>query len=468
MSEYSPPPLVDELSFASLAALKAAHAELLQRRRTDGETPVLLDAIAAFAQRGQATGALLDDDDERGAAQSMLNYWSNIAYRAGREPPDATLAEFDPLLAPELPDQPCPYLGLDAFREVNSDLFFGREQLVEQMLAYVKTNRLLAVVGSSGSGKSSLVRAGLIPALSGSALPDSAHWRYCPPIVPGSEPLANLERALQAAHAADGTDVPEVPIVLVVDQFEELFTLCGNEQEREAFARRLLALVQSPEAQHIVILTMRSDFEENVAKLPVLHARFQQARVQVTALSASDLRAAIEEPARKVGLKFETGIIDELLRNILGEPVGLPLLQFTLLKLWERREGNRVTWAAYRKLGNAREALARSADAFYQELLPEEQVTAKRILLRMVRPGAGLEVTSNRIQRESLYIGGEARDRVDRVLDKLIAARLVRQSEGEISGDNQSRWPTRRWCATGRAWWIGWSKSARPYAAACV
>ncbi|MBK9715198.1 MAG: WD40 repeat domain-containing protein [Kouleothrix sp.] len=440
MNDQIAPPLADEAAFASLAALKAAHADLLQRRRAGPETPALLDDIATLVRRGQGTGVLLDDDDERAAAQSLLNYWANILYRAGREPPDATLAEFDPRLAPKLPDELCPYLGLEAFRENNHDLFFGRQQLVDELVERLKTHRLLAVVGSSGSGKSSLVRAGLIPALRSGALPGSAGWRYCPTIVPGSEPLATLERALRAAALAapaDGAPDPQAPLVLVIDQFEELFTLCADEREREAFAGRLLELAESPGPRHTVILTMRSDFEENVAKLPALRERFDQARVQVTALGASELRAAIEEPARRVGLKFEAGIVDELVRDILGERVGLPLLQFTLLKLWEQRDRNRVTWESYRRVGSAREALARSADAFYRGLLPEEQVTAKRILLRMVRPGAGLEVTSNRIRRETLYAAGEARDRVDRVLDKLIAARLVRLCEGETPGDVQ-------------------------------
>ncbi|MFL5804092.1 MAG: WD40 repeat domain-containing protein [Roseiflexaceae bacterium] len=441
MSDDTAASVAEAATFASLAALKAAHGELAQRRRANAKTAVLLDDIGVFLRRGQATGALLDDDDERAAAQSLLNYWANILYRAGREPPDATLAEFDQLLAPELPDALCPYVGLDAFRETDHELFHGRQPLIEELIERLKTNRLLAVVGSSGSGKSSLVRAGLLPALKAGALPGSAGWRYCPTIVPGSQPLATLERTLSAAQqeasSVDESPAGDAPLVLVVDQFEELFTLCADEQERESFADRLLELARSPDARHTVILTMRIDFEENVAKLPALQAAFQQARVQVTALSAGDLRAAIEEPARRAGLKFEAGIVDELVRNILGERVGLPLLQFTLLKLWETRERNRVTWAAYRRLGNAREALARSADAFYQELLAEEQVTARRILLRMVRPGAGLEVTSNRIRRAALYQGGEARDRVDRVLDKLIAARLVRQTAGETADDAQ-------------------------------
>ncbi len=138
-----------------------------------------------------------------------------------------------------------------------------------------------------------------------------------------------------------------------------------------------------------------------------------------------------------MGLKFEEGVVDALVHDILGEPAGLPLLQFTLLKLWEKRERNRVTWEAYRRLGGGRLALANSADEFYANLIPEEQVTCKRILLRLVRPGEGLEVTSNRARRQSLYGAGEARDRVDRVLDKLITARLIRQTAGDTPADAQ-------------------------------
>src|SRR5581483_4650169 len=150
-------------------------------------------------------------------------------------------------------------------------------------------------------------------------------------------------------------------------------------------------------------------------------------------------------------LKFEDGVVDALLHDLLGEPAALPLLQFTLLKLWEHRSRNRVTKEAYQRLGGGRLALARSADEFYAGLIPEEQVTARRILLRMIRPGEGLEVTSNRIRRAALYRENEAHDRIDRVLEKLIRARLVRTSGGDTPGDEQievahealvRNWPT--------------------------
>ncbi len=446
----------------SLAALQIVHKELLQAHRQEGDTAEMLDRIEGFIHQGQATGAVLDDEQERWTAQGVLDYWSATLFRADRRAPDATLVDFDPELAPELADELCPYVGLDPFREATQGEYFGRERLIGTLIEKLADSRLLAVVGPSGSGKSSVVLAGLLPALKRGVLPDSDAWRYVPPMVPGSNPLANLARLIQSVgigaeedpiewaheqerllrqnprHLLDLVEVAgDMPIVGVVDQFEEVFTLCSDQQARQAFIDNLTNLVQEPGARHTVIITMRSDFEPFVARMPDFYSLFEQALVRVTPLSASELREAIEKPAEKVGLKFESGIVDLLLQDLLGEPAGLPLLQFTLLKLWESRTRNRITWEAYNRLGSGRLALARSADAFYDELIPEEQVTAKRIFLRLVRPGEGLEFTSNRVRLRTLYQAGEAQYRVDQVLDKLIAAHLLRVSEGDVAADIQ-------------------------------
>jgi WD40 repeat protein len=460
MSTSESPFTVEEASagFQSLAGLKAAHIALLEQRRRRDDASAFVAEIAAFIRRGSATGVRLNADDDRWTSQSMLDYWSNLLYRLGHEPPDATLAAFDSALAPELEDALCPYLGLDAFREAYHDRFFGRQRLIAELVDRLADSRFLAVVGPSGSGKSSLVLGGLLPALKAGALPRSQDWQYYPPLVPGSEPLANLARLTQPASAqaaewahyqidrlrqdtnhltclVDKAD--HTPALLIVDQFEEIFTLCNDEQAGQAFIDNLLRLVQAPGGRHTVVLTMRTDFESYVTRLPKLQALFEQAQLRVMPLNANELREAIEQPAERVGLKFEDGIVEALVKEILGEPAGLPLLQFTLLKLWEHREHNRVTWEAYYQLGGARLALARSADAWYEALIPEEQVTAKRLLLRMVRPGEGLEVTSNRVRRASLYWAGEAPDRIDRVLGKLVRARLARVTAGDTSSDTQ-------------------------------
>lgn len=451
------------IRYPSLASLRAAHSKLLKTFQDDGDDPKLLDRIEEFVRQAQATGAVLDIDDDRWTTQSLLDYWTATLYRAHRTPPDSVLASFDPMLAPELKDENCPYLGLNAFREDKKGYFFGRQRLVDEMVAQLQSRaageRLLSVVGPSGSGKSSLVLAGLVPALKGGTLPGSDKWCYYPPLYPGAHPLANLAAVIKPLKekTADWTsyqvegfrkseshllnlvrEQAKRPAVIVVDQFEEIFTLCQDDGERQAFASNLLALLEDQEFGHTLVLTMRSDFEEQIPLLPSLQPIFEKSQVRVTPLSASDLREAIEKSAELAGLKFEEGIVDELIKDILGEPAGLPLLQFTLLKLWEKRERNRVTWEAYRNLGGARQALARSADALYESLIPEEQVTAKRILMRLVRPGAGREeVTSNRLQRKELYAGAEASDRIDRVLDRFIKARLLRETPGETRETSQ-------------------------------
>lgn len=246
----------DLVRFPSLASLRAAHSDLLQRRRDSQETHEFLVEINDFIRQGQATGALLDTDDERWATQSLLDYWANALDHAGIEPPEATLAEFDPTLAPELDDALCPYRGLDAFRE--GSYFFGRQRLIETLVGCLDTQRLLAVLGPSGSGKSSLVLAGLLPALQAGALSDSQHWYYYPPMVPGPEPLASLARQIQpgGVNPAEWTtqqveglqhnpghlvqlvgETSAAPAVLVVDQFEEVFTLC-HDDHRAASVRR--------------------------------------------------------------------------------------------------------------------------------------------------------------------------------------------------------------------------------------
>jgi hypothetical protein len=445
-------------SFASASALRAAHSDLLKRERTAQDIPVFLHEVSDFVQRGRTTGALIDSDNERSASQSMLDYWATLLYEKTSDLPNTTLDVFNPLLAPKLDDALCPYRGLDAFHESDQHVFFGRRRWIEDWVQRLAKQRLLPILGASGSGKSSLVLGGLVPALKNGVLPGSETWRYLPSLVPGSHPLANLARLLlpagvaseewihqqdtlfrqsprHLAHLLSATD--NVPVVLVVDQFEEVFTLCDDDVARRAFLGNLLMLARVAGPRHTVILTMRTDYENRVARIPALQLLFDSAAVRVTSLNASEIRDAIIQPADLVGLKFEDGVVERLINDIIDEPAALPLLQFTLLKLWEDRDRNRVTMAAYRRLGGGRLALSHSADTFYAGLIPEEQITARRILLRMVRPSEGLEITSNRIRRDDLFSLGEARDRVERVLGKLKKARLVRLTESDNPEDTQ-------------------------------
>lgn len=363
------------------------------------------------------------------------------------------------LLAPELEDTLCPYRGLDPFQPSDQRQFFGRQWLIDELLNRLKEgDRLLAIVGPWGSGKSSLVLAGLAPALQAGGVNGSKEWHYYPAIVPGSNPLKSLvhltrpadtelegweqEHVERLQHDSDHlraqiNAMVDRPCLLIVDQFEEIFTLCHDEAIRQAFVDNLLRLVQTPDDGHVVVLTMRTDFERDISLLPTLQPPFEKARMSVMPPSAGELREAIERPAAAVGLVFEDDIVDALIQDVLNEPSGLLLLQFTLLKLWDNRERNKITWNAYRRLGGVRVALARSADEFYEGLIVEEQITTKRILLRMVSPGIAQELTVKPVRREELYRFGEAHERIDRVLEKLVQSRLVRILRRDSPNDDQ-------------------------------
>jgi formylglycine-generating enzyme required for sulfatase activity len=453
----------DIIPFMSFASFRDTHRDLLKRRREekkegDEETAEFWMAVDEFLQRGRAAGAFLDEDSDREAAQNLLDYWETQLFHSGRDIPDMILAEFNPNLQPEIPDERCPYVGLNAFDSSNQHLFYGRDQLIGELLNQVLVSRLITTIGPSGSGKSSVVLAGLLPRLKAGELPGSALWNYFPVIVPGSAPLTALARLLQPAGSDpalwifDTTEKlredtnhlttlieshSEEASVLVIDQFEETFTLCHDEEERNAFLENLLNLVRTRDSRHVVILTMRVDYESYLTKAPLFHSLVEQGQVRVSAMNTAELHDAIEKPATAIGLKFEEGLVDAVVREIVGEPAALPLLQFALLQLWDNRERNRVTWETYRRLGGVMQALAHTADNIYDNLLPEDQVTARRILLRLVRPSEGLEFTRRRVPLRQLYQTGEARDRVDRVMEKLVQSRLVRSTKGHTEEDDQ-------------------------------
>lgn len=467
----------DASRFTSVAALKAAHSALLRRYReglgagsvhdnnAQGLSALLPD-IKNFIALGRETGAYIEAEDERAASQAYLDYWVSVVYRAGLERDEsahyeATLADFNPNLAPSLPEEACPYVGLDTFQEQNRNIFFGRETLVEEMLKRLDAERLLAVVGSSGSGKSSAVLAGLLPALKAGRLEGSGGWNYYPPMIPGANPLLNLALAVMpegerqaiwvekqaelfmgdAGHLRGllEENAPGRPSVLIIDQFEEIFTLCNDEALLSAFVNNLLGLVTDEGLQHRIILTMRTEFQEQMPRLDALYQLFQKGLVQIMALSESGVREAIERPAERAKLEFQKGVVDSLVKEIVGEPAGLPLLQFTLLELWRRRNRNRITMDAYESLGGARRALTNCANRFYEGLFPAEQVVAQRIFLRLSWTGDGVEVLRNRACRRELRKVGGSSDQVDAVLQKLVEARLVRLSRDEFAvGDRES------------------------------
>ncbi len=418
-----------------------------------------------FLADGERTGAVLQSRADRSAAQALLDYWAGVLYAAPTEPgqdpvPDVMLAPFDPALAPDLSDKQCPFIGLAAFLEADADRFYGREEAVKALTEKVLREPVVLVTGPSGSGKSSLVLAGLLPGLKAGPPDGSGGWHYLPVVVPGNDPIGLLLTALcpsgqdprgwvdehQRWVLADpaylrglvGSVAGGRPAVLVVDQVEELFTLCENQEERKAYAAVVAGLAGWPSGNRVV-LTIREDFLQEAAGLPALKPLVNnpEARFAPPAMSARELRRVIEQPAAMVGLTFDEGIVDDLVKEVAGEPTALPLLQFTLLRLWKNKDRNRISWDAYRRVGSPREALKRTADAVYQHLPQElDRQVARLIFLELVQPTVGVEFVRRRVRRESVRRLASSVT-VDLVLDRFTADGLIRKTRGVDPDDDR-------------------------------
>jgi WD40 repeat protein len=355
-------------------------------------------------------------------------------------------------LGPEMPIEPrldaCPYRGLEAFQEKHAKYFFGRDADRQRLLEILKGTCFLAVLGASGSGKSSLVRAGLLPAVRAGALPQSERWEIVV-FRPGGHPLETLAgcvarlgggaamqktldrlaadaRTLRLAVSAVFSDRPaDDRALLVVDQFEEVFTLCREEPERRAFFDNLLYAASTPEARATVVLTMRADFYHRCGAYPELGQQVSAQQYLVSPMGREELRQAIEEPARGVGLSFEAGLVATILDDVAEEPGGLPLLEHALLELWKCRRGSMLTLEGYLESGGVHGAIAQRADDAFGALTREQQELARRSFLRLTQPGEGTEDTRRRVMLSELP---GAAGELDPVLRSLVDARLLTTS----------------------------------------
>ncbi len=300
---------------------------------------------------------------------------------ASSEEPSLTTPEFEPRN---------PYKGLRAFTQKDATDFFGRDRLIEELVERVKSMltsgqpgtppaRLLAVIGPSGSGKSSVVMAGLLPQLQKGVLSGSEQWVYLEPMVPGTHPLESLalvlaprfpDRSVKSIRedledeSARGlhrlsTQLAKGPgkkVVLLIDQFEELFTLTASEQERGHFIDLLVDAMTEPHGSIIILLTFRADFYDRPLSYPSLSRLIVRQQVVVEPMDVHDLRAVIKRPAMlpDVQLDFEGSLVGDLLFEVQGQAGALPLLQFTLEQLFERRSGHTLTLQAYQEIGGGR------------------------------------------------------------------------------------------------------------------
>jgi WD40 repeat protein/class 3 adenylate cyclase len=350
----------------------------------------------------------------------------------------------------------CPYKGLASFEEDDWASFFGRERLVGELAARTVQVGVLGVVGASGSGKSSLVAAGLLPSLGAGLLPGSDRWIQAV-MRPGDHPMAALAAAMTIVDptiedvddplaAAVNTIEQDGRLVLVVDQFEEVFTLCESEAERARFIASLGNAAHAAPDLCVVVLTIRSDYYGHVAPYPGLAEVLAENHVLIGPMARDELRRAIELPGRRVGLRVEEALVDALVEEVADEPGGLPLLSTALVELWQAREGGWIRMDAHERTGGVKGAVARLAETAYEQLTDVERDAVRRIMLRLV-VSDGETVTR---RRASLDEFDPERDAVaQRVIMQLARDRLLTLGEGTVEIAHEAllrEWPRlRRW-----------------------
>jgi len=395
-----------------------------------------------------------------------------------------TLAEDSVPAEPDTDTEPAPgdppYMGLHYFDTPEAELFFGREVLVAELCDLLRQQRFLAVVGASGSGKSSVVRAGLVPALqggdplvNGTLSPEgSSHWPVHI-ITPTAYPLKELAASLMRNGGSHLEQVrledefvedarildrcvsrmlsggPSERLLLVVDQFEELFTQCRDRTKRQAFVDNLLTAAV-PDGMTMVVITLRADFYAHCSQFDDLRQALERQQKYIGPMNRKELRQAIEKPAQQGGWDFEPGIVDLLLHDVGDEPGALPLLSHALLETWNRRRGRTLTLAGYVESGRVQGAIALTAErVLNQELTSEQRAIAKNIFLRLTELGEDSEDTRRRVSLQELLPKPEEKPVTERVLQTLADARLVITGKNEVEVAHEAlirEWPTlQRW-----------------------
>ncbi|MDJ0729031.1 MAG: caspase family protein [Crocosphaera sp.] len=342
----------------------------------------------------------------------------------------------------------CPYKGLESFEfnDRDPEYFYGRTQLIDTLLEKIDKSNFVAVVGASGSGKSSVVKAGLLYQISlGQRISGSENW-VIRIFRPGEHPLSSLVLAV-ADHPqcimpeAISQTVATIQqlietttqgnrLILVIDQFEELFTLCHKDQERQRFFHVLFELLNRLNGQLRVIITLRADFFGKCAEQNYqgLAQKIQDNLETVTPMTPNELREAILQPANKVGLEVQRELVEKILEDVSG-PGSLPLLQYTLTQLWREREFNRLTLAEYIKLGGVKGALKQRADEIYKQLTKIEQTATEHIFLELTQLGEGTEDTRRQVLKSDLIKQSSPKLPIETALQKLVEARLIVTSE---------------------------------------
>ncbi|OYQ64358.1 hypothetical protein B9G53_12205 [Pseudanabaena sp. SR411] len=457
--------LVMFLDCCHSGALLQAIAESFTAFNKTDKDYLLISACREFEQAAAMkkeahsifTGALLDalsesrqNDEGKINSGSLFGFISDRLKQKQQEPRQLgygramEIVNYRQVAPKKITEDLCPYVGLEAFTKETAKFFKGRDRFVRLLLQKITESSFVPVIGASGSGKSSLVRAGLI-----SALEAQGNWLILPPIKAGDSPLmpvaeisrvltqlcqradSKLEISKQIAsgnlEAAIACLSEQKNILLVVDQFEEVFTVCPAEKEaeRQQFIDLLVGITQYPNSRLRVVTTMRADFFENCLGYRGLGEVIQEHQVLLLPMNEEELKEAIASPAKGL-YELGEGLLPAILRDVRDEKNVLPLLEFALTQLWENREKRRFTFAVYDDLGGVMGALNQHANSVYDALKPQEQNWAKRICLMLVRTGLGERDTRQRRTKRELMTLAKNGDLQDFqvALDQLVLGRL--------------------------------------------
>jgi WD40 repeat protein/ABC-type Fe3+/spermidine/putrescine transport system ATPase subunit len=322
-----------------------------------------------------------------------------------------------------------PYLGLYAFQAKDEPYFHGRKRAIQSLISRLDRNRFLAVIGSSGCGKSSLIKAGLLPELQRDRVVGSKDWQI-EIMTPGDRPLDILLEKLEHLQKYQNT-------LLFIDQCEEIFTLCKDVQERQRFFQLIAQEASVPQRLARVLVGIRGDFLDQCAEFPAvakLINRVQPTTYCVEGLALEELQLAIEEPARLHGVNLEAGLAGAIAHDVINQPGALPLLQYALKELWEvcvqEKGENLLTWSGYQKIDGVAGALSRRANNIYNSLTESEQKLVQQLFLELAEIGDGNTVTKRSVQKESLV---NEHPQLPKIIDDLTKHRLIAVTERKDS-----------------------------------
>ncbi len=335
----------------------------------------------------------------------------------------------------------CPYKGLAAFQPEDSDYFFGREDLVEELVTRLQQSRILVLGGSSGSGKSSVLRAGLLPAIAANAISGSENWRVCV-FTPGRDPMTDLYFQLIGDNSHLTAQVSlndfiaypsaarrlatanEGELLICIDQFEELFTLVKQER-RSKFIEALSAMTDPADSRVRIVLTIRADFYASCAEIPWLADRISENQFLVGPMTRPELRRAISEPAHAAGLHMDRSLIDAIVDEAGREAGSLPLVAHSLYETWSRRKGAVMSLDGYRQSGGVTGAISQTAETLFTDVFDKvQQEATRRLFLRLVTPGEGTPDTRRLLPIDEIERDSDP-DTTRRVVEALTDARLL-------------------------------------------